>query len=81
MCTQTVQPHSRRIAFGRRALELQTRIDTDIEQAVEAGTFQLGVENILADSLLVASREQMLRAGCATKPSRPAKRTHLHAWR
>ena len=50
--------------------ELETRIDANIEQAVEAGTFEQGVENILADSLLVASREKLRthdRTGAATE--------------
>ena len=37
--------------------ELETRIEADIEQAVEAGTFERGVETITADSLTIASRE------------------------
>ena len=37
--------------------ELETRIETNIEQAIEAGTHEQGVETIRADSLTVASRE------------------------
>ena len=37
--------------------ELETRIESNIEQAIEAGTFERGVETIRADSLTVASRE------------------------
>ena len=37
--------------------ELETRIDANIDQAVEAGTFERGVETIRADSLAVLSRE------------------------
>ena len=37
--------------------ELETRIEANIEQAVEAGTREQGVETIRADSLTVASRE------------------------
>ena len=36
---------------------LETRIEANIEIAVEAGTFERGVETIVADSLSVASRE------------------------
>ena len=37
--------------------ELETRIDANIDQAVEAGTFERGVETIRAESLSVVSRE------------------------
>ena len=37
--------------------ELESRIEANIEQAVEAGTFERGVETIGADSLTIASRE------------------------
>ena len=36
---------------------LETRIDANIEIAIEAGTFERGVETITADSLLVSERE------------------------
>ena len=36
---------------------LETRIEANIEVAIEAGTFERGVETIVADSLTVASRE------------------------
>ena len=36
---------------------LETRIEANIEHAVEAGTFERGVETITADSLSAASRE------------------------
>ena len=36
---------------------LETRIEANIEVAIEAGTFERGVETIAADSLTVASRE------------------------
>ena len=36
---------------------LETRIEANIEIAIEAGTFERGVETIVADSLAVASRE------------------------
>ena len=38
---------------------LETRIEANIEIAVEAGTFERGVETIVADSLSVASRESV----------------------
>ena len=37
--------------------ELETRIEANIEQAIEAGTHEQGVETIRADSLDVAARE------------------------
>ena len=37
--------------------ELETRIEANIEQAIEAGTHEQGVETIRANSLTVASRE------------------------
>ena len=39
--------------------ELETRIAANIEQAVEAGTYELGVETVRADSLSVAGRETL----------------------
>ena len=39
--------------------ELETRIAANIEQAVEAGTYELGVETVRADSLAVAGRETL----------------------
>ena len=36
---------------------LETRIEANIEIAIEAGTFERGVETIVADTLAVASRE------------------------
>ena len=38
---------------------LETRIEANIEIAIEAGTFERGVETIAADSLSVASRESV----------------------
>ena len=38
---------------------LETRIEANIEIAVEAGTFERGVETIVADSLSVAERESV----------------------
>ena len=60
--------------------ELETRIDANIEQAMEAGTFEQGVENILADSLLVASGEELRiheRTGAATELVEIARQDRL----
>ena len=38
---------------------LETRIEANIEIAIESGTFERGVETIVADSLSVASRESV----------------------
>ena len=48
---------------------LETRIESNIEQAVEAGTFEVGVETVRADSLCTAGRETLyehLRTGAVT---------------
>ncbi|MCY3846464.1 MAG: strawberry notch family protein [Acidobacteria bacterium] len=39
--------------------ELESRIAANIEQAVEAGSYELGVETVRADSLAVAGRETL----------------------
>ena len=39
--------------------ELEARIAENIEQAVEAGSFEVGVETVRADSLSVAGRETL----------------------
>ena len=39
--------------------ELEARIAENIEQAVEAGTFEVGVETVRADSLAIAGRETL----------------------
>ena len=60
--------------------ELETRIDANIEQAMESGTYEQGVENILADSLRVASREELRtheRTGAATELVEIARRDRL----
>ena len=60
--------------------ELETRIDANIEQALEAGTYEQGVENILADSLRVASREELRtheRTGAVTELVEIARRDRL----
>ena len=50
--------------------ELERRIAAGIEQAVEAGTFERGVETVTADSLAIAGRETLREhpgAGAATE--------------
>ena len=47
---------------------LETRIEANIEIAIEAGTFERGVETIVADSLSVASRETVFHARGAPGP-------------
>ena len=39
--------------------ELEDRIASGIEQAMEAGTYEVGVETVHADSLALAGRETM----------------------
>ena len=39
--------------------ELETRIASNIEQAVEAGSYEVGVETVTADSLAIAGRETL----------------------
>ena len=49
---------------------LETRIEANIEQAVEAGTFEVGVETVRADSLSIAGRETLYEhpgTGAATE--------------
>ena len=60
--------------------QLEERIDANIEQAMEAGTFEQGVENILADSLRVVSREVLReheRTGAATELVEIARKDRL----
>ena len=50
--------------------ELEDRIAAGIEQAMEAGTYEVGVETVRADSLAAASRETLYEhpgAGAATE--------------
>ena len=50
--------------------ELEARIAENIEQAVEAGTFEVGVETVRADSLVLAARETLYEhpgTGAATE--------------
>ncbi len=39
--------------------ELETRIAANIEQAIEAGSYEVGVETVTADSLAIAGRETL----------------------
>ena len=60
--------------------ELEKRIDANIEQAMEAGTYEQGVENILADTLRAASREVLQtheRTGAATELVEIVRRDRL----
>ena len=60
--------------------ELETRIEAAIEQAVEAGTFERGVETIHADGLEVASREALFvheGSGAVTEMVEVARRDRL----
>ena len=59
---------------------LETRIEANIEIAVEAGTFERGVETIVADSLSVASRETVFThegSGAETEIVEIARRDRL----
>ena len=60
--------------------ELETRIEAAIEQAVEAGTFERGVETIHANGLGVASREALFvheGSGAVTEMVEVARRDRL----
>ena len=59
---------------------LETRIEANIEIAIEAGTFERGVETIVADSLSVASRETVFThegSGAETEIVEIARRDRL----
>ena len=59
---------------------LETRIEANIEHAVEAGTFERGVETITADSLSVADRETVFThqgSGAETEIVEIARRDRL----
>ena len=50
--------------------ELEARIASNIEQAMEAGSYEVGVETVLADSLTIAGRETLYEhpgTGAATE--------------
>ena len=60
--------------------QLEERIDANIEHAMEAGTYEQGVENILADSLRVTSREVLQthdRTGAPTELVEVARKDRL----
>ena len=60
--------------------QLEERIDANIEQAMEAGTFEQGVETVRADSLKVASREVLQthdRTGAPTELVEIVRRDRL----
>ena len=60
--------------------QLEDRIDANIEQAIEAGTYEQGLENILADTLRVASRQVLQtheRTGAATELVEIVRRDRL----
>ncbi len=60
--------------------ELEDRIATGIEQAMEAGTYEVGVETVRADSLSVAGRETLYEhpgAGAATELVEIVRRDRL----
>ena len=59
---------------------LEVRIEAAIEQAVEAGTFERGVETIHADGLAIASREALFEhegSGAVTELVEVARRDRL----
>ena len=59
---------------------LETRIEANIEHAIEAGTFERGVETIAADSLSVAERETVFThkdSGAETEIVEVARRDRL----
>ena len=59
---------------------LETRIEANIEHAIEAGTFERGVETIAADSLSVADRETVFtqeRSGAETEIVEVVRRDRL----
>ena len=55
---------------NRLFAELEDRIAANVEQAIEAGSYQVGVETLTADSLAVAAREALYEhpgTGAATQ--------------
>ena len=60
--------------------ELEARIAENIEQAIEAGSFEVGVETVRADSLAVAGRESLyehLGTGAVTELVEIVRRDRL----
>ena len=65
---------------NRLFAELEDRIAANIEQAIEAGTHEVGVETVTADSLIVAGRETLHAhpgAGAATELVEIVRRDRL----
>ena len=59
---------------------LEARIEANIEQAVEAGVFEVGVETVRADSLIAADRETLYAhpgTGCGHRARRDLRRDRL----
>ena len=60
--------------------ELEDRIAANIEQAIEAGSYEVGVETVTADSLVIAGRETLHEhpgAGAATELVEIVRRDRL----
>ena len=60
--------------------ELEARIDANIEQAIEAGSYEVGVEMVTADSLVIAGRETLYEhpgTGAATELVEIVRRDRL----
>ena len=60
--------------------ELETRIDENIDRAKEAGTYEVGVETIIADSLVITARETLFehpRSSAITELVEIARRDRL----
>ena len=60
--------------------ELEERIASNIEQAIEAGSYEVGVETVTADSLIVAGRETLYEhpgTGAATELVEIVRRDRL----
>ena len=60
--------------------ELENRIASNIEQAIEAGSYEVGVETVTADSLIVAGRETLYEhpgTGAATELVEIVRRDRL----
>ena len=60
--------------------ELEVRIASNIEAAIEAGSYEVGVETVIADSLIVAGRETLFEhpgTGAATELVEIVRRDRL----
>ncbi len=60
--------------------ELEERIASNIEQAIEAGTYEVGVETVTADSLVIAGRQTLYEhpgTGAATELVEIVRRDRL----